>query len=82
MRLYPRWAHLFVPPTPPHPSCGCAGALKQPTGVSHYDDARGVYVNEKHWYQSKVGWHRTPCPPSLASYAFPRVQLQGSVSVV
>ncbi|KAL4447266.1 hypothetical protein ABPG77_007299 [Micractinium sp. CCAP 211/92] len=31
-----------------------SSALKQPTGVSHYDDARGVYVNEKHWYQSKA----------------------------
>ncbi|KAL4443632.1 hypothetical protein ABPG75_011369 [Micractinium tetrahymenae] len=31
-----------------------SSALKQPTGVSHYDDARGVYVNEKHWHQSKA----------------------------
>lgn len=36
-------------------SPGRAGALKQPTGVSHYDEGRGVYVNEKHWHQSKVG---------------------------
>lgn len=26
-----------------------------PTGVESYDAARGVYVNEKYWFESKVG---------------------------
>ena len=32
-----------------------AGALKQPTGQELYDQARGIYIKQKHWYQSKVG---------------------------
>ena len=32
-----------------------AGALKQLTGQESYNAAKGVFVKESHWYQSKVG---------------------------
>lgn len=37
---------------------GPAGALKQPTGQQVYDDVKDTMVDEKHWYQSKVGGGR------------------------
>jgi len=43
---------LFAPTCfPPCP----AGALKQLTGVEHYDAENGRYIKEKYWHQSKVG---------------------------
>jgi hypothetical protein len=48
------------PPAPPPPPALRAappaptGALKQPTGEELYDDERGEYVAQRHWYESKA----------------------------